>query len=39
MERDNYDYMLKLVIIGSSNAGKSCLLHYFLENKCTISLY
>jgi GTPase SAR1 family protein len=34
MERDNYDFVFKLVIIGNSNCGKSCLLHYFLENKC-----
>jgi GTPase Era involved in 16S rRNA processing len=34
MEKDQYDYLLKFIIIGNSNTGKSCLLHYFLENKC-----
>lgn len=29
----NYDYMFKIIIIGESGTGKSCLLHYFLENK------
>eukprot|EP01016_Furgasonia_blochmanni_P004713 TRINITY_DN1181_c0_g2_i2.p1 TRINITY_DN1181_c0_g2~~TRINITY_DN1181_c0_g2_i2.p1 ORF type:complete len:179 (+),score=26.45 TRINITY_DN1181_c0_g2_i2:70-606(+) len=33
MERDNYDYLFKFIIIGNTNTGKSCLLHYFLENK------
>mmetsp|Transcript_43841 Transcript_43841/g.50433 ORF Transcript_43841/g.50433 Transcript_43841/m.50433 type:complete len:206 (-) Transcript_43841:117-734(-) len=28
-----YDYLFKLIIIGDSGTGKSCLLHNFLENK------
>ena len=38
MEKENYDYLLKLIIVGSSNIGKSCLLHHFLENKCKLLL-
>lgn len=34
MEKDHYDFLLKFIVIGNSNTGKSCLLHYFLENKC-----
>lgn len=33
MAEINYDYMFKIIIIGESGTGKSCLLHYFLENK------
>lgn len=39
MEKDQYDYLLKFIIIGNSNSGKSCLLHYFLENKCWKQFY
>ncbi|GAB5360417.1 hypothetical protein AAMO2058_000626100 [Amorphochlora amoebiformis] len=28
-----FDYLFKFVIIGDTNAGKSCLLRYFLEKK------
>ncbi|CAG9333250.1 unnamed protein product [Blepharisma stoltei] len=31
-ERD-YDYMFKVIIIGESGTGKSCLLHYLIENR------
>lgn len=34
--KDRYDFLLKFIIIGNSSSGKSCLLHYFLENKCTL---
>ena len=34
MDKDQYEYLMKFIIIGNSNSGKSCLLHYFLENKC-----
>lgn len=34
IQTEDYDYLLKFIIIGNSNTGKSCLLHYFLENKC-----
>lgn len=37
MEADHYDYLLKFIIIGNSGTGKSCLLHYFLENKCNVN--
>eukprot|EP01017_Pseudomicrothorax_dubius_P009509 TRINITY_DN1323_c0_g1_i15.p1 TRINITY_DN1323_c0_g1~~TRINITY_DN1323_c0_g1_i15.p1 ORF type:complete len:211 (+),score=32.18 TRINITY_DN1323_c0_g1_i15:132-764(+) len=33
MEKEQYDYLFKFIIIGSANTGKSCFLHYFLENK------
>jgi small GTP-binding protein len=31
-ERD-YDYMFKIIIIGESGTGKSCILHYLLESR------
>lgn len=34
---DQYDYLLKFIIIGNSGTGKSCLLHYFLEGKCKVN--
>lgn len=33
-QRESYDYLFKFILIGNTNTGKSCLLHYFLENKC-----
>mmetsp|Transcript_62402 Transcript_62402/g.72589 ORF Transcript_62402/g.72589 Transcript_62402/m.72589 type:complete len:209 (-) Transcript_62402:28-654(-) len=33
MEREHYDYLIKFIIIGNSSTGKSCLMHYFIENK------
>jgi len=36
--KENYDYLLKMIIIGNSNTGKSCLLHQFLEKKCKWSI-
>jgi len=32
--RENYDYLFKMIIIGNSSTGKSCLLHQFIENRC-----
>jgi len=32
-DRDQYDYLFKFIIIGDAGAGKSCLLHQFIENK------
>eukprot|EP00444_Apocalathium_aciculiferum_P028525 CAMPEP_0183442580 /NCGR_PEP_ID=MMETSP0370-20130417/88719_1 /TAXON_ID=268820 /ORGANISM="Peridinium aciculiferum, Strain PAER-2" /LENGTH=242 /DNA_ID=CAMNT_0025632259 /DNA_START=102 /DNA_END=829 /DNA_ORIENTATION=+ len=32
-EKDQYDYLFKFIIIGDAGAGKSCLLHQFIENK------
>mmetsp|Transcript_99635 Transcript_99635/g.179832 ORF Transcript_99635/g.179832 Transcript_99635/m.179832 type:complete len:216 (+) Transcript_99635:66-713(+) len=32
-EKDKYDYLFKFIIIGDAGAGKSCLLHQFIENK------
>lgn len=34
MDKDDYNYLIKFIVIGNSGSGKSCLLHYFLENKC-----
>lgn len=32
-QQQEYDYGLKLIIIGDAGAGKSCLLHQFLEGR------
>eukprot|EP00435_Cladocopium_sp_Y103_P039650 s1976_g10.t1 len=32
-EKDKYDYLFKFIIIGDAGAGKSCLLHQFIDNK------
>jgi len=32
-DKDAYDYLFKFIIIGEAGAGKSCLLHQFVENK------
>ena len=31
---DRYNYLIKFIIIGDAAAGKSCLLHRFIDNKC-----
>ena len=28
------DFLFKFLVIGSAGAGKSCILHQFIENKC-----
>lgn len=28
------DFLFKFLVIGSAGAGKSCILHHFIENKC-----
>ncbi|KAI7864002.1 ras family-domain-containing protein [Spinellus fusiger] len=33
MLADAYDFLLKLLFVGDSGTGKSCLLHHFLENQ------
>lgn len=33
-EKEQYDYLFKFIVIGDAGAGKSCLLHQFIENKC-----
>ena len=33
MGNDQYDYLFKFIIIGDAGAGKSCLLHQFIEGK------
>eukprot|EP00736_Rhodelphis_marinus_P007197 Rmarinus@m.15809 len=30
---EKYDYLLKLIVIGDTGAGKSCLLYHFIENR------
>ena len=32
---EKYDYLFKFIIIGDTGTGKSCILHRFVENKCT----
>lgn len=39
MDKESYDYLFKFILIGNTNTGKSCLLHYFLENKCLIERF
>lgn len=31
---ERYDYLFKYIIIGDAAAGKSSILHRFIENKC-----
>lgn len=33
ISQDQYDYLFKFIIIGDAGAGKSCLLHQFIEGK------
>lgn len=35
--KEQHDYLFKFIIIGDAGAGKSCLLHQFIENKCTFN--
>jgi GTPase SAR1 family protein len=32
---EKYDYLFKFIIIGDTGTGKSCILHRFVEQKCT----
>ena len=34
MSKDAYDTLFKYIIVGNTNTGKTCLLHYYLEGKC-----
>ena len=31
---EKYDVQLKIIIIGDSSVGKSCILNYYLKNTC-----
>merc|ERR1712000_34997 len=33
VEKENYDYLFKFIIIGDASTGKSCLLHQFIKGK------
>jgi GTPase SAR1 family protein len=33
--KEKYDLLFKFIVIGDSNVGKSCILNYYLNNKCT----
>lgn len=32
---ERYDFLFKFIVIGDTAVGKSCLLHRFIDNKCT----
>ena len=32
--KEKYDVLLKLIIIGDSSVGKSCILNNYLRNSC-----
>ncbi len=32
--REKFDLLFKLIIIGDTSVGKSCILHHYLRNKC-----
>lgn len=31
---EKYDVQLKIIIIGDTSVGKSCILNYYLKNTC-----
>jgi GTPase SAR1 family protein len=33
VEKDGFDYIFKIIIIGNGSSGKSSILHYYLNNK------
>jgi Ras family len=33
-----YEFIFKYIVIGDMGVGKSCLLHQFTENKCSLDL-
>ena len=37
--KEKYDMLFKYIIIGDTSVGKSCVLHQYLRNKCTTSVY
>ncbi|CCH43141.1 Ras-related protein [Wickerhamomyces ciferrii] len=37
ISQDQYDYLTKIIIIGSSGTGKSCILHRFIKNDFNIN--
>jgi len=34
--KDRFDILFKYIIIGDTSVGKSCVLHYYLRNKCNL---
>lgn len=34
----SHEFVFKIILIGSSAAGKSTLLHYFIKKQCTLKL-
>lgn len=34
MEKENYDLLFKIIIIGNTSTGKTCLLNFFDSGKC-----
>jgi len=34
--KDRFDILFKYIIIGDTSVGKSCVLHHYLRNKCTL---
>jgi GTPase SAR1 family protein len=38
-ERENFDYQLKVIVIGNMSSGKSSVVHYFMHQKSTLLSY
>ena len=36
--KEKYDHLMKLIIIGDSSVGKSCIMNMYLKNSCKLSV-
>ena len=39
MSSETYDLLFKFIVIGDASVGKSCILHRFIDDKCTFRVY